>query len=123
MAKKVLWVSHHHMKEDQIADLTRIFGAVRIIKHEGSVKDAAEVVGLGNECKADILAVVLPPVIMSDLVNLSDNEKPVIRAVSNRVPTGKTVRNPATGTLEQEFRFEHAGRERILKIEIITGKL
>ena len=69
------------------------------------------------------MAVVLPPAILADLVNPRNNVKPVIRAKANRVPTGGTIQNPATGKEEAEYRFEHAGWERILKIEVLTEDL
>lgn len=114
--KKVFWLSRHTMTEGQLSDLKRIFGEIEILQHDGTVKDAKEVVNLANDC--DILAVVLPPAILADLVNPRVNTKPVIRAKANRVPTGKTVINPATGKEEVEFRFEHAGWEQIKRIVV-----
>ena len=49
--------------------------------------------------------------------------KAVIRAIANRVATGKQVVNPATGKLEDEFKFVHAGWEKVLKIEVVTERL
>lgn len=114
--KKIFWLSRHTMTEEQLADLKRIFGEVEIVQHDGTVKDAKEVVDLASDC--DILAVVLPPAILADLVSPRICTKPVIRAKAKRVPTGKTVISPATGKEETEFRFEHAGWEQIKRIVI-----
>jgi len=109
------------MTEGQLADLKRIYGDVEIAKFTDTVSGAKQVVELGDEF--DILAVVLPPAILADLTNPRVNQKPVIRAIADRVPTGNTVLNPATGKEETEFRFEHAGWERVLKIEVLTERL
>ena len=45
--KKIFWFSRHTMTEEQLADLKRIFGEVEIVQHDGTVKDAKEVV---NAC-------------------------------------------------------------------------
>ena len=58
-----------------------------------------------------------------DLTNPRNNTKPVIRAKANRVATGKTTTNPATGKEEAEYRFEHAGWERVVKIEVVVEAL
>ena len=118
---RVFWLSRHTMTEAQMADLNRIYGDVELIQHEGSVRDAAEVLELAKDC--DVLAVVLPPAILANLVNPRVNSKPVIRAKANRVPTGRTVLNPATGKEEAEFRFEHAGWEQIKRIVVETVDL
>ena len=120
--KKILWFSRHQMTDDQLADLRRIFGQIEVKQESCTASSAKEVAQLGKDC--DILAVVLPPSLLADLLNPRLSEgKPVIRAIANRVPTGNTVKNPATGKEEQEFRFEHAGWERVLKIEVVTERL
>ncbi len=119
---KILWFSRHQMTVDQLSDLRRIYGDVDIKQTSASVTSAREVAELGHDC--DVLAVVLPPSLLADLVNPRVSQgKPVIRAIANRVPTGGTVLNPATGKEEQEFRFEHAGWEKVLKIEVLTERL
>lgn len=118
---RILWVSRHTMTQAQEADLRRIYGEVEVKQFADSVTSAKQVVELGSDC--DVLAVVLPPAFLADLTNQRVNQKPVIRAIANRVATGRTVTNPATGTKEPEMKFEHAGWERVMKVEIVTEKL
>ena len=120
--KSVLWFSRHNMTEDQIDDLKRIFRSDVTIHHvSANAASWKDVVEAGSN--DDVLAVVLPPALLADITNPRNNTKPVIRAIANRVPTGKQVINPATGKLEDEFKFEHAGWERVLKIEVVTERL
>ena len=119
--KKILWLSRHNMTKTQLEDLNRIYGEVERKTFDKSVDSWRDVVEAGADC--DILAVVLPPAILADLTNPRNNVKPVIRAQANRVPTGNTVVNPATGKEETEYRFEHAGWERVVKIEVVVEKL
>jgi len=119
---KILWLSRHGMTEEQEKDLKRIYGDDIVIKqYTATVNGWQDVAEAGKDC--DILAVVLPPAILADLVNPKNNTKPVIRAIANRVETGKTIINPATGKEEKEFMFKHVGWERVIKIEVITERL
>lgn len=119
---KILWLSRHNMTQEQITDLKRIYGDdVEIKHHTDTVNSWKDVVEVGSDC--DVLAVVLPPAILSDLVNPRNNNKPVIRAIANRIETGNMIINPATGKEEKEFKFVHAGWERVIKIEVITERL
>ena len=118
---KILWLSRHAMTETQLTDLTRIYGEVEIKQYDQSVNNWKDVVEQGEDC--DVLAVVLPPSILADLTNPRNNIKPVIRAIANRVPTGNTVVNPATGKEEEEFKFEHVGWERVVKVVVETERL
>lgn len=120
----VLWFSRHEMTADQQSDLRRIYGEdIAVVHKDGTVKSAADVAALAVETQADVIACVLPPNILAELVNPRVNTRPVIRAIANRVPTGNTVINPATGREETEYCFQHAGWERVLKIEIVTERL
>lgn len=118
---KVLWFSRHGMTEEQLADLRRIYGDVDVKQANGTASSWRDVAEAGADC--DVLAVVLPPNLLADLVNPRNNQKPVIRAKANRVPTGNTVVNAATGKEETEYRFQHAGWERVIRIEIVTEAL
>lgn len=120
--KSVLWYSRHNMTDDQVKDLQRIYGSDVNIHHvtanASSFKDVLEA---GKE--DDVLAVVLPPALLADLTNPRNNVKPVIRAIANRVATGNRVINPATGKEEDEYKFIHAGWEKVIKIEVVTERL
>ncbi len=118
---KILWLSRHQMTQEQVKDLERIYGEIEIKTFDKSVTGWKDVAKEGEDC--DVLAVVLPPSILADLTNPRNNVKPVIRAKANRVPTGRTVINPATGKEETEYRFEHAGWERVIKIEVVVETL
>ena len=120
-AKRILWFSRHNMTDAQIDDLKRIFGEIEIHHVSANASSFRDVLEAGKD--DDVLAVVLPPALLADLTNPRNNTKPVIRAIANRVATGKQVVNPATGKLEDEFKFVHAGWERVLKIEVITERL
>lgn len=118
---KILWLSRHLLTKAQLTDLKRIYGEIEVKTFNQSVSGWKDVVEAGADC--DVLAVVLPPAILADLTNPRNNQKPVIRAKANRVPTGKTITNPATGKEETEYRFEHAGWERVVKIEVVVEAL
>lgn len=120
-AKRILWFSRHNMTDAQIDDLKRIFGEIEIHHVSANASSFRDVLEAGKD--DDVLAVVLPPALLADLTNPRNNTKPVIRAIANRVATGKQVVNPATGKLEDEFKFVHAGWERVLKIEVVTERL
>ena len=120
-ATKVLWFSRHNMTDDQLADLKRIFGEVQINHVTSNAADVNDIIDAGKD--DDVLAVVLPPALLAQLTNPRINTKPVIRAVANREPTGKKIINPATGKEEDEFKFVHAGWERVIKVEVITERL
>lgn len=118
---KILWLSRHKMTAEQESDLRRIYGDIEVKQHQEIVTGWEEVIEIGKEC--DVLAVVLPPAIITDLTNPRNNTKPVIRAIANRVETGKTIINPATNKEEKEFKFEHAGWEKVIRIEVVTERL
>ena len=65
--KKILWLSRHPLTDAQFTDLKRIYGDIEIVKCDITVNGWRDVVEAGKEC--DILAVVLPPAILADLVN------------------------------------------------------
>ena len=119
---KVLWLSRHIMSAEQVADLKRIYGkAIVENRADMTVSSWRDVVDAGADC--DILAAGLPPAILADLTNPRNNSKPVIRAKANRVATGKTIVNPATGKEEAEYCFQHAGLEHVIKGELVSNQL
>ena len=64
--KKILWVSRHQMTEEQLDDLKRIYGEFELVKFDQTVSNVKEIIEAGKNC--DILAVVLPPALLADLV-------------------------------------------------------
>lgn len=119
--KKILWLSRHKMSDVQLKDLERIYGAIEVKQVDKTVSNVNEIVVAGADC--NILAVVLPPNLLSDLINPKNNTKPVIRAVADRVETGDKVLNPTNGKLESQYKFVHKYWEKVIKIEVITEKL
>jgi hypothetical protein len=108
------------MTDAQRADLERIMGGpVRLLPW----RDTVEVV----EClrpaleAADAVAVVLPLELLAELVPMAQG-KPVLQAVSRRVPTGRTVTLP-DGRREPEFAFVHRCWNQILRVDIETRRL
>ena len=118
---KVLWLSRHAMTTEQVEDLKRIYGDITVKNCDITVKTCKDVTEAGADC--DVLAVVLPPALLTELTNPRNNQKPVIRAKANRVETGRTIINPATGKTEKEYQFQHAGWEQVIKIEVVTKEL
>ena len=117
---KILWLSRHTMSTEQVADLKRIYGNdIKVKSADMTVSSWRDVVEAGADC--DILAVVLPPAILADLTNPRNNSKPVIRAKANRVATGKTIVNPATGKEEAEYCFQHAGWNKCSRLKLLPN--
>ena len=115
--KQVLWVSRHGMTPAQRADLERIMGGpVELRPWRETVRCAEELRPALSFC--DAAAVVLPPELLGEVLRLADG-KPVLRAVSERRATGKTVFTP-DGREEPEFAFVHAGWRQILRLELGT---
>ena len=118
--KKVLWVSRHEMTEAQKADLDRVMGGgAELIPMRETVRDVAVLRPL--LAGADAVAAVLPPELLRELLTLA-GEKPVLRAVSGRQPTGRTTTLP-DGRQEPEFAFVHVCWEQVLRVEIVTRRL
>ena len=118
---KILWLSRHNLTCEQFSDLQRIYGEIELKHFKDSVTSYKDVIEAGNDC--DVFAVVLPNSILTELTNPHNNQKPVIRAIANRVPTGNVTINRATGQEETEYMFQHVGWEKVLKIEIVTERL
>lgn len=117
--KQILWISRHEMTPPQQADLERIMGGpVRLLPWRDTVRDAAELVP--SLRTADAVAAVLPPELLSQLLAAA-GEKPVLRAISRREPTGQ-IRTLPDGQSEPEFAFVHDGWEQVLRIEIQTRR-
>lgn len=120
--KKVLWVSRHMLSEEQLKDLQRIYGDVEIKQFADNVQSAKQLVEVGEDC--DIFAVVLPPALLADLINPRiNNQKPVIRSVMERVPTGTMIVNPGTGKEEMEMTMHFVAWEQVDEFRIVTHRL
>lgn len=118
--KRVLWVSRHEMTTEQLNDLARVMASdIELTvwnQTVSSVKELAEKIAA-----VDALAVVLPPDLLEELLDAA-GEKPVLRAIAERRPTGRIVTLP-DGRHEEEFEFAHAGWEQILSARFRTRRL
>lgn len=118
--KRVLWISRHRMAPDQREDLERIMGGpVALIPWRESVRDVSELRPSLEE--ADAAAVVLPLELLAQLLPLAEG-KPVLQAVSGRVPTGRMIPTPDGGQ-EPEFAFVHRGWRQLLRLTLETRDL
>lgn len=93
--KKVLWLSRHKMTEDQLNGLHNVAGTEDlVIDHcNTTVTCAQQVAELGKDC--DILAVVLPIQMISDLYGLVGKEKLICSAKTKRVFTTNKGEDPS----------------------------
>lgn len=101
--KKVLWLSRHKMTEDQFNGLQKITeDDDLVISHcNTTVTCAQQVADLGKDC--DVLAVVLPIQMISDLYGLVGKEKTICSAKTKRVFTSTSKEEG------QKARFVFAG--------------
>ena len=112
----VLWISRHNMTPEQLADLERIMGGPVCLRlWQDTVTDIADLVPAVRE--ADAVAAVLPPELLAELLRMAGG-KPVLVAVSERVPTGRAAANG-----EPEFAFVHRCWRQLLRLEIETRAL
>ena len=118
--KTVLWISRHEMTAAQAADLERIMGGpVHLLPWRDTVRDVSVLAPLVEE--ADAVAAVLPLELMARLLKLA-GEKPVLQAVSERRPTGRTRATPEGGS-EPEFAFVHRCWQQLVRLELETRTL
>lgn len=112
--KTILWISRHEMTGQQIADLERIAGEpIDLLCYKGTVYQIDSLIPMIE--RADMIAAVFPPMLLAKLVKLA-NGKPVLQAVSKRVPTGRYTVLP-DGRKEQEFTFVHVCWQQVIKLE------
>lgn len=71
--------------------------------------------------RVDVAAVVLPPELIAELLPVM-GEKPVLRSVSARRPSGDVLILP-DGRKEPQFDFVHLRWERIVECRIVTQAL
>lgn len=118
--KYFLWISRHEMTETQIADLERIMGGpISLLAWKDTIHDIS--VLREHIEQVDAVGAVLPIDLLGEVLRMAEG-KPVLRAVSKRVPTRKTI-TLADGRTEQEFAFVHNYWEQILSIEVKTKRL
>ncbi|GAB7387378.1 hypothetical protein BSNK01_12140 [Bacillaceae bacterium] len=115
---RILWLSRHAPLPEQVAALEKKFGSVEIVQISKTVSSAAEVVELLRENNCEEMVVVLPVPILADLTNPRICPVKPIRAVMDRIPTGRTNEK---GEPEFEFIFSHF--ERVEKVEVVTSPL
>lgn len=118
---KILWVSRHQLNNEQLSDLIRVYGDVEIVNFQDTVESAKQLVEVGEDC--EVFAVVLPPALLADLISPRINQKPVIRSVMERVPTGKMIVNPVTGKEEMEMAMHFVAWEQVDELRIVTHRL
>lgn len=112
--KTILWVSRHAMTPRQFAQLQDIYGEIHITQLDNTLSDVSAIL----DVPADVYAVVLPLSLLASLRQRTDKE--IIQSVSGRIPTGRTIVNPANGAEEQEYVFDHIYWQRILRLELET---
>ena len=118
--KKVLWISRHEMTNEQKSDLDRVMGdKVELITLKNTIRNVDEV--RSSLPNVDAVAVVLPPDMLQQLLPIAGN-KPILRAVSNREPTGRML-TLQDGRQEPEFAFVHVYWEQVLSVDIQTRRL
>jgi len=118
--KKVLWISRHEMTPLQKSDLDRVMGdRVELISLQNTIHNVDEV--RSSLPIVDAVAVVLPPDMLQQLLAIV-GDKPVLRAVSNRKPTGRML-TLQDGRQEPEFAFVHVYWEQVLSVDIRTRRL
>ncbi len=118
--KNVLWISRHTMTVEQKKDLERALGdEVLLVCWKDTLEDLQPITPILD--LMDAVAAVLPLQLLAELKELA-GDKPVLTAVSERRPSGKTVTLP-DGRTEQEFLFVHNHWEEIQEICIRTRRL
>ena len=115
--KKILWISRHQMTDAQFDDLRRCAqDEIELTVWDETVKDLHVLLPLVE--RADMIAAVLPLDLMAQLVRVA-GDKPVLRAVNRRIPTGAVTTLP-DGRCEAEYAFEHMCWQRIIRIDVET---
>ncbi|MBR4544393.1 MAG: hypothetical protein IKO14_00210 [Oscillibacter sp.] len=118
--KRVLWISRHEMTREQRADLERVLGdPVELTVWAETVEDVSQLRPAVEA--ADVVAAVLPPNLLGELVNLA-GEKMVLRAVTLRIPLD-AVRTLPDGRREREFAYVHQYWEQVLRLRLETRRL
>lgn len=118
--KNVLWISRHTMTPEQREDLEHVLGdEILLVNWKDTLDDLQPIAQILD--LMDAIAAVLPLQLLAELKELA-GDKPVLTAVSERRPSGRTLTLP-DGRTEQEFLFVHQYWEEILEIRIRTRRL
>jgi len=117
----ILWLSRHEMTPEQKDGLAKSYGSVWVCRISKTFSNVEEILGAVNEHRPDVLAVVLPDMLIAELLTKVD--MPIIRSVSGRIPTGKKEINPANGQEEEVFAFSHIRWEQVISLDIATEDL
>lgn len=118
--KKILWISRHYMTREQFSDLERVVGErIELICLDKTLNNMDDLKPYIKQ--AEVIAAVLPIELYAELLPLA-GEKPVLKAISARIPLGSSsiLQN---GMEEKQYEFSHVCWEQILKCEIITERL
>ncbi len=116
----ILWVSRHTLTSDQVSDLERIYGEISITQYDKTITDVSELTKQGDY---SVYAIVLTAELTADLMKIIPDGAQVIQPVSERVFTGKTLINPATGLEEKEYAYRHVCWRRVIKAVFETEEL
>ena len=118
--KQVLWISRHQMTPAQREDLERVMqDAVQLTCWTQTVCNLAQLVPTVQA--VDAVAAVLPTALLAELLKRAAG-RPVLQAVSERRPTGRTLTLP-DGRQEAEFAFVHRGWQQIVRLELEVRNL
>lgn len=118
--KKILWISRHSMTDEQENDLIRIYKHIEITKYDRTISSAGEIRDAGDY---DVYAVVLTAELIASLKKILPPEKEILQPVSERIFTGRTIVNPATGAEEKEYEYKHRCWRKVIKAEFETVEL
>lgn len=112
---KILRLTRHPAVPEQLAELTRIYGAeAEVVEHSETVPSVERVKEILAGHSADVLEAVLPLPLMAQCLDPKNGVGiPVIRAI--------TVRELQPDGTKVDFRFSHY--ERIVKVEVVTERL
>ena len=116
---KMLWISRHALNQEQLADLKRVYGTEpeitvwdKTVGNVGELRDAVR--------KSDVVGAVLPLDMVAAFLRFYPG-KPLIRSVSERVPTGRMI-SDGMGEVS-EYVFRHVCWEQVLRLDMEVRKL
>lgn len=115
--KQVLWISRHQMTPEQLTDLEAVLkDEITLLPWPDTVQQVDELLPL--VAQSDAVAAVLPIQLLAQLWPHC-GERPLLQAVSQRMPTG-TMHTLPDGSKEPEYQFIHGGWQQICRVELET---